>query len=164
MIRRPPRSTLFPYTTLFRSLSGGEKYQLANLALAVPPWPVLLVQSHEGPRGFERLISRLRLEYGIAADDLLGLGEGPVGHGQLASGHADPCARRGRGESSGLDQRAIPDGVLGELGDGGQERLGRRPLVLGRLHDRKESHGSPPRGLLDVGREVRDLLHLAHFD
>src|SRR3989442_13216141 len=23
MIRRPPRSTLFPYTTLFRSLSGG---------------------------------------------------------------------------------------------------------------------------------------------
>src|SRR5258708_21013770 len=24
MIRRPPRSTLFPYTTLFRSLSGGH--------------------------------------------------------------------------------------------------------------------------------------------
>src|SRR5690242_21323937 len=24
MIRRPPRSTLFPYTTLFRSLAGGE--------------------------------------------------------------------------------------------------------------------------------------------
>src|SRR2546426_1849423 len=24
MIRRPPRSTLFPYTTLFRSLFGGE--------------------------------------------------------------------------------------------------------------------------------------------
>src|SRR5256884_7670082 len=25
MIRRPPRSTLFPYTTLFRSLTGGTK-------------------------------------------------------------------------------------------------------------------------------------------
>src|SRR3972149_10409435 len=25
MIRRPPRSTLFPYTTLFRSLEKGEK-------------------------------------------------------------------------------------------------------------------------------------------
>src|SRR5688572_31931613 len=25
MIRRPPRSTLFPYTTLFRSLSSGEE-------------------------------------------------------------------------------------------------------------------------------------------
>src|SRR2546430_13549516 len=24
MIRRPPRSTLFPYTTLFRSISGAE--------------------------------------------------------------------------------------------------------------------------------------------
>src|SRR3712207_9269878 len=24
MIRRPPRSTLFPYTTLFRSVDGGE--------------------------------------------------------------------------------------------------------------------------------------------
>src|SRR5207302_11250274 len=27
MIRRPPRSTLFPYTTLFRSLDGGEEYR-----------------------------------------------------------------------------------------------------------------------------------------
>src|SRR2546429_9226171 len=25
MIRRPPRSTLFPYTTLFRSLQGGHE-------------------------------------------------------------------------------------------------------------------------------------------
>src|SRR3712207_6900388 len=25
MIRRPPRSTLFPYTTLFRSEAGGER-------------------------------------------------------------------------------------------------------------------------------------------
>src|SRR5256885_4578101 len=25
MIRRPPRSTLFPYTTLFRSRKGGER-------------------------------------------------------------------------------------------------------------------------------------------
>src|SRR5258706_7446194 len=38
MIRRPPRSTLFPYTTLFRSLSratvGGGAY--AGVALQVP--------------------------------------------------------------------------------------------------------------------------------
>src|SRR5258708_26465159 len=26
MIRRPPRSTLFPYTTLFRSLSGDKRH------------------------------------------------------------------------------------------------------------------------------------------
>src|SRR2546425_9644798 len=28
MIRRPPRSTLFPYTTLFRSVSTGSPYPL----------------------------------------------------------------------------------------------------------------------------------------
>src|SRR5256885_16595334 len=28
MIRRPPRSTLFPYTTLFRSLAAGARNQL----------------------------------------------------------------------------------------------------------------------------------------
>src|SRR5258705_9295893 len=37
MIRRPPRSTLFPYTTLFRSEKGGEDetgpYEV------VPNWP-----------------------------------------------------------------------------------------------------------------------------
>jgi NTP pyrophosphatase (non-canonical NTP hydrolase) len=32
MIRRPPRSTLFPYTTLFRSLD--KKYQVSQEALA----------------------------------------------------------------------------------------------------------------------------------
>src|SRR2546423_8820648 len=47
MIRRPPRSTLFPYTTLFRSrlstLSGGER-QRVNLArvLAVEAAVLLL--------------------------------------------------------------------------------------------------------------------------
>src|SRR5256886_16227571 len=32
MIRRPPRSTLFPYTTLFRSLPAGE-HQFLELAV-----------------------------------------------------------------------------------------------------------------------------------
>src|SRR5690349_22805360 len=31
MIRRPPRSTLFPYTTLFRSAIHGDKTQAARL-------------------------------------------------------------------------------------------------------------------------------------
>src|SRR5256885_4445030 len=33
MIRRPPRSTLFPYTTLFRSLAGRAVEQVAQLKL-----------------------------------------------------------------------------------------------------------------------------------
>src|SRR5258708_15595865 len=31
MIRRPPRSTLFPYTTLFRSLSGKSRVQASGV-------------------------------------------------------------------------------------------------------------------------------------
>ena len=41
MIRRPPRSTLFPYTTLFRS-SGGQKQRVAIArALAMNPQVLL---------------------------------------------------------------------------------------------------------------------------
>src|SRR5256885_9672887 len=34
MIRRPPRSTLFPYTTLFRSLSRGD----GRVRMVLGPW------------------------------------------------------------------------------------------------------------------------------
>src|SRR2546430_11700024 len=36
MIRRPPRSTLFPYTTLFRSNSGKADSQASCASLNVP--------------------------------------------------------------------------------------------------------------------------------
>src|SRR2546429_7130364 len=36
MIRRPPRSTLFPYTTLFRSLSGTKRKYILLLLLIAP--------------------------------------------------------------------------------------------------------------------------------
>src|SRR3989449_7440805 len=42
MIRRPPRSTLFPYTTLFRSLfTGGESMRPppVNFAVGHCSWP-----------------------------------------------------------------------------------------------------------------------------
>src|SRR5260221_9753884 len=35
MIRRPPRSTLFPYTTLFRSVNSGALLNRMNLAVAL---------------------------------------------------------------------------------------------------------------------------------
>src|SRR5258708_26012390 len=34
MIRRPPRSTLFPYTTLFRSVNGSRKAMRLSFTLA----------------------------------------------------------------------------------------------------------------------------------
>src|SRR3989449_11299962 len=40
MIRRPPRSTLFPYTTLFRSQPLGDHYILRPAAPQRPPAPL----------------------------------------------------------------------------------------------------------------------------
>src|SRR5690242_21595087 len=37
MIRRPPRSTLFPYTTLFRSQGGDEGTEVGHGAIDLPP-------------------------------------------------------------------------------------------------------------------------------
>src|SRR5690349_22180916 len=51
MIRRPPRSTLFPYTTLFRSLVAEQRVeQLGGLAEAL----VDLADAHEDPAGEQR--------------------------------------------------------------------------------------------------------------
>src|SRR2546425_1258817 len=50
MIRRPPRSTLFPYTTLFRSfgkrLAERERGKLGILALGVEQRLALLSEQH----------------------------------------------------------------------------------------------------------------------
>src|SRR5258708_37875361 len=56
MIRRPPRSTLFPYTTLFRSFErergriDPEREALRGLCRLHPPHDVVEVQQHSGRR------------------------------------------------------------------------------------------------------------------
>src|SRR3989442_2705279 len=47
MIRRPPRSTLFPYTTLFRSLPGPVRHARRAPQTPPSPWP----SSRPGRRG-----------------------------------------------------------------------------------------------------------------
>src|SRR3712207_3223444 len=68
MIRRPPRSTLFPYTTLFRSLS--------QFAQQVPGVPVIGVLAHliaaastsqERASARERVLSRVGTSLAMAA-------------------------------------------------------------------------------------------------
>src|SRR3712207_8159079 len=48
MIRRPPRSTLFPYTTLFRSVSGGGA---RGLVIVQVGWDWLALGSRRGGAG-----------------------------------------------------------------------------------------------------------------
>src|SRR3712207_7368324 len=73
MIRRPPRSTLFPYTTLFRSVrrktgpldlvtdadEGAERLIAAGLAAR---FPGCLVVGEEGAAADPGLLGRLRSE------------------------------------------------------------------------------------------------------
>src|SRR2546430_12069135 len=48
MIRRPPRSTLFPYTTLFRSRRGGRR--LISTSSRTSSGPVTVTSVGPGPR------------------------------------------------------------------------------------------------------------------
>src|SRR2546425_11622065 len=51
MIRRPPRSTLFPYTTLFRSLAVGHVAQHGDAARGIA---LIVVDAHELQVGEQR--------------------------------------------------------------------------------------------------------------
>src|SRR5256885_10703311 len=59
MIRRPPRSTLFPYTTLFRSRVAAPGYAAERIG-------------HQAPDGVEVLVRKVRAELLV---ELLDLGE-----------------------------------------------------------------------------------------
>src|SRR5260221_5584551 len=61
MIRRPPRSTLFPYTTLFRSL-WPQSFPHPSLAPAAPP-PATRSEEHTSElQSHSDLVCRLLLE------------------------------------------------------------------------------------------------------
>src|SRR2546426_11787060 len=83
MIRRPPRSTLFPYTTLFRS--GAD-------TLSGACWSIVFVESGATPTGGGRqlaYVTRLGVKiYGLPA-------------GLAKDGMIDELAERGRQASSG---------------------------------------------------------------
>src|SRR5258708_19395005 len=67
MIRRPPRSTLFPYTTLFRSTSSRPHMPCTPHGRAgraqVPPRPALRSEEHTSElQSPDHLVCRLLLE------------------------------------------------------------------------------------------------------
>src|SRR3712207_7916647 len=72
MIRRPPRSTLFPYTTLFRSLAAAREDAGALdevLKLADVPRPVVAAQRLDrlGGDGVDALVHPARVLLGEVA-------------------------------------------------------------------------------------------------
>src|SRR2546429_1530842 len=63
MIRRPPRSTLFPYTTLFRSGRGRARPQMVAALCAVHPGNRLRSEEHTSElQSRLHLVCRLLLE------------------------------------------------------------------------------------------------------
>src|SRR5260370_32843855 len=65
MIRRPPRSTLFPYTTLFRSTLTGAKFSNGELKKLIPIYQEGAVRSEEHTSELQShltLVCRLLLE------------------------------------------------------------------------------------------------------
>src|SRR3989441_1741070 len=78
MIRRPPRSTLFPYTTLFRSPLPGVRSRLLLPARPVPALP--RARHHLDPGERQGQAPRVR-------DRLSGLPQGVEGQAALRAGH-----------------------------------------------------------------------------
>src|SRR5437868_8806338 len=84
MIRRPPRSTLFPYTTLFRSIAAPPRGRIANWQTAVSPPPTRSEEHTSELQSRFDLVCRLLLEKkkgehkvadGSSCGRLIGIGE-----------------------------------------------------------------------------------------
>src|SRR5256885_3901588 len=83
MIRRPPRSTLFPYTTLFRSVAGGAEDELVPVGGRHHP--------HPGVEDLDGLGAGLDLGQEITAGGLPDGGQQPARSEEHTSELQSPC-------------------------------------------------------------------------
>src|SRR3712207_9049000 len=93
MIRRPPRSTLFPYTTLFRSAGGVEHMGRHPMAAEIDPNPRFLT---------EGLVDPTALVMGNTAENL---------HDEVPDITREDCDAYAL-QSQERVQKAIADGVF----------------------------------------------------
>src|SRR2546422_2380935 len=119
MIRRPPRSTLFPYTTLFRSAGiplGGGGFRRRAGAVPAPPGPGLRLRAHHGLDGdggpcqaglpvWSGLDDRA-LDAAAAAS----AGRLDGGGGRLASAAVDAAAAPGATRAAVRFRAVVPEG------------------------------------------------------
>src|SRR3989449_11609551 len=147
MIRRPPRSTLFPYTTLFRS---GRDVQL---------------QRRQEPRG-DPILYGARLRHGRALH-LLVLRRQEVEPQTIVAAAVDVMALSLpadgpevdiRGDANGrvvLDDPRV-DRVESELQEPEREHLGRRPTRVAAAGVRLVAEDDPERGGLEVPGHIAE--------
>src|SRR5687768_17794811 len=99
MIRRPPRSTLFPYTTLFRSADRGLQFRIEHGGDAAPFRAGLVpaeARSEEHTSELQsrlHLVCRLLLEKKKVDDDVA---DGRQHGDRFAADDADSARGRGR--------------------------------------------------------------------
>src|SRR2546430_12741521 len=96
MIRRPPRSTLFPYTTLFRSLGGERASQRLHPAVhqLVPRLDVARSEEHTSElQSQSNLVCRLLLEKKKKDRDELTHAALPCTNDSTYSGSRTECVR-----------------------------------------------------------------------
>src|SRR3989441_9429811 len=93
MIRRPPRSTLFPYTTLFRSLDDQVDGTRAHLlSWGAPRWPPTPPNARTRPGA---AVARLGLATGCLIDRRGGPRDGPPRPPSLGRAPAQPWRASG---------------------------------------------------------------------
>src|SRR3712207_9245752 len=112
MIRRPPRSTLFPYTTLFRSLGGIAKAD-ADLVQLLAGYAVCLLNVE----AFERSYARR----GFAPDEEVARDAHQRDHRQVLK---DSCYPALYGVARRVEENLLAvqrHGALGGLVDAGEE-------------------------------------------
>src|SRR6266540_4032701 len=125
MIRRPPRSTLFPYTTLFRSSRGSGPYERRPSVLGEHSEPRetrarSAAEPYTGDRGAdrERVTQRGNERDGCGSER----GDEPRGRGQTTEG--EPAHERGRDER---EERPPFEGEERDHDRGGKESERCRP-------------------------------------
>src|SRR3712207_5950149 len=102
MIRRPPRSTLFPYTTLFRSVldaeaDGQPHLEVVDVAVDHLAADLLGLEPLDVPHRLRGLADRGAdgvVDAGLAAADDLAQPVDVVGHGRLQGSAPAPSSRR----------------------------------------------------------------------
>src|ERR1044071_6504745 len=116
MIRRPPRSTLFPYTTLFRSTASRRPTSTARHTM---PWPMLSSSTSGMAARSEEHTSDLQSRVDISYAAFFFNDTATTEIYALSLHDALPIYRLAQADLDGAAHDAVADVELLDLGDGG---------------------------------------------